>query len=388
MREGVGARQLRLHMNSTIPPEIDVTGSSRGMPASAMWAAVLCSLRPTAVSPVHAAVAAAPLRHLVVWRGRSRHTYGFEGEFDLPRLELEALLSVHSFPAPKLSPVAPAGAGQDSPICWVDVQTPQAQSALVDAASRAVLTHAVFVVAAAAASVAAAAAAARAAGCTLPDAAAVEVLDLDEPDLRSDAREAARAELRRGFLAGPDTPAGSPSVSPAGSPSVSSGSSSALRHPGLPGSEAGREWVLLRTSCHPASHMLCWRVAVGAASGRGGAIGRSVRRPSNGWLGRYALKRRRHNAATAIEPELGFLLANLARVGEGFNVLDPCCGGGGLLVCAAALGARRGSNMGPAKREAPPGRNRGQLKEIHHGIFNPGTAIGARRGNYRGSPQD
>jgi hypothetical protein len=269
-------------------------------------------------------VTAAPLRHLVVWRGRSRHTYGFEGQFDLPQLELEALLSVDADcrPLPMLSPVLPAGPDQDSAMCWVDVETPQAQSALTAAASRAVLTHAVFVVAAAAASVAAAAAAARAAGCNLPDAEAVEVLDLDEPNLRAHAREAALAELCRG-LGSPETPAASHWLA--------SGGGAATQHL--------TTWVLLRMS-GPPRHMLGWRVASGAAAGRGGALGRAVRRPAGGWLSRYALKRRRHNAATAIEPELGFLLANVARVAAGSDVLDPCCGGGGLLVCAAALGAR------------------------------------------------
>lgn len=325
-----------------------------------MWAAMaavhMTSVHVTAVPAVHASITV-PFRHLVVWRGRSRHTYGFEGEFDLPQLELEALLSAGAggLPAPRLSPAAPAGAGQDSPMCWVDVQTPQAHLALIDAASRAVLTHAVFVVAAAAASSAAAAAAARAAGCTLPDAAAVEVLDLDEPNLRAEAREAFRAELRRGVdelgtgdglgtLGGHGTPDGHGAPdglgAPAASPELTLAGGVAMLHPNPLCGEANREWVLLRMSGPPACNMLCWRVATGAAAGRGGAVGRAVRRPSSGWLGRYALKRRQHNAATAIEPELGFLLANLARVAAGSDVLDPCCGGGGLLVCAAALGAR------------------------------------------------
>ena len=42
-----------------------------------------------------------------------------------------------------------------------------------------------------------------------------------------------------------------------------------------------------------------------------------------------------------MEPEIAFLMANLARVGDGARVLDPCCGAGGLLLCAAALGAAR-----------------------------------------------
>ena len=42
---------------------------------------------------------------------------------------------------------------------------------------------------------------------------------------------------------------------------------------------------------------------------------------------------------TPIRPELGMVMANLARVRPGSLVLDPFCGSGSLLLTAASLGA-------------------------------------------------
>lgn len=56
-------------------------------------------------------------------------------------------------------------------------------------------------------------------------------------------------------------------------------------------------------------------------------------------------RRRRLATSTAMEPEIGFLMANLALAGvvvrgrRRARVLDPCCGGGRLLLYAAASGA-------------------------------------------------
>jgi len=136
---------------------------------------------------------------------------------------------------------------------------------------------------------------------------ALELIDLAEPNLRADARAAALADFSRGW--GPGGEAATAAASP-----------------------PRREWVLLREDGPLSPHHFGWRSATGVAASRG-APGRSLRRPSSGslgrrvpsrcpgrhvhdvsetrpvrLLGRYALRKRRHNAATAIEPELGLLL--------------------------------------------------------------------------------
>ena len=90
------------------------------------------------------------------------------------------------------------------------------------------------------------------------------------------------------------------------------------------------------------------RTSIGLAGTRG-APSQTLRRTHRGLLKEYALKNRRTcNAdrfitSTAMEPEIGFLMANLALagvVGGGAKrVLDPCCGSGRLLLYAAALGS-------------------------------------------------
>jgi len=96
-----------------------------------------------------------------------------------------------------------------------------------------------------------------------------------------------------------------------------------------------------------------WRTAIGPA-GTKGAPSQTLRRTNRGVLQKFSLKRRinyargaefaRSNISTAMEPEIGFVMANLAMGGrkDGSNsikVLDPCCGSGSLLLYAAALGA-------------------------------------------------
>lgn len=90
------------------------------------------------------------------------------------------------------------------------------------------------------------------------------------------------------------------------------------------------------------------RMAIGPA-GTSGSPGLTLRRTHRGILKEYALKsrfgvtaaRKRSNISTAMEPEIGFLMGNLALAGcgSGQRVLDPCCGSGSLLLYAAALGA-------------------------------------------------
>jgi tRNA G10 N-methylase Trm11 len=97
-----------------------------------------------------------------------------------------------------------------------------------------------------------------------------------------------------------------------------------------------------------------FRTAIGLA-GTSGAPSQTLRRPQRGILKEYALKNRQFThvdnailTSTAMEPEIGFLMANLAltgndggRVSAGSRILDPCCGSGRLLLYAAALGATR-----------------------------------------------
>ena len=89
------------------------------------------------------------------------------------------------------------------------------------------------------------------------------------------------------------------------------------------------------------------RMAIGPAGTRG-APSQTLRRTHRGILKEYALKRRvatttngaTSNISTSMEPEVGFLMNNLALTGsDGQRVLDPCCGSGSLLLYAAALGA-------------------------------------------------
>lgn len=95
-----------------------------------------------------------------------------------------------------------------------------------------------------------------------------------------------------------------------------------------------------------------YRTAIGLA-GTSGAPSQTLRRPQRGILKEYALKNRQFTnldsallTSTAMEPEIGFIMANLALVGNdgdgakvGSRILDPCCGSGRLLLYAAALGA-------------------------------------------------
>ena len=88
------------------------------------------------------------------------------------------------------------------------------------------------------------------------------------------------------------------------------------------------------------------RMAIGPA-GTSSAPSQTLRRTHRGILKEYALKNRfgrvtaESDISTAMEPEIGFLMANLALAGTDFGqrVMDPCCGSGSLLLYAAALGA-------------------------------------------------
>ena len=94
------------------------------------------------------------------------------------------------------------------------------------------------------------------------------------------------------------------------------------------------------------------RTAIGLA-GTQGAPSQTLRRTHRGILKDFALKQRvvrsaagefeRSSISTAMEPEIGFLMANLALANKvdttttAVRVLDPCCGSGSLLLYASAL---------------------------------------------------
>ncbi len=88
------------------------------------------------------------------------------------------------------------------------------------------------------------------------------------------------------------------------------------------------------------------RIVIGPA-GTSSAPSQTLRRTHRGILKEYSLKNRfggvsalaRTSISTAMEPEIGFLMASLAGCDAGKRVLDPCCGSGSLLLYAAALGA-------------------------------------------------
>jgi len=88
------------------------------------------------------------------------------------------------------------------------------------------------------------------------------------------------------------------------------------------------------------------RLAHGPAVGPRGDMSVSPRRrPRGGALGSLALHNRLARVPTSMEPEIALVMGNLARVGlptrsrhESFSwVLDPFCGGAGLLIPAAYL---------------------------------------------------
>ncbi|CAE8648527.1 unnamed protein product, partial [Polarella glacialis] len=59
------------------------------------------------------------------------------------------------------------------------------------------------------------------------------------------------------------------------------------------------------------------------------------------WLAPYLLKKRPYCSTSTLQPEISFIMANLARVSLGDSVLDPLCGSCSLLLAAAANGAAR-----------------------------------------------
>ncbi|KAJ1456242.1 hypothetical protein M885DRAFT_518023 [Pelagophyceae sp. CCMP2097] len=101
---------------------------------------------------------------------------------------------------------------------------------------------------------------------------------------------------------------------------------------------AGEGWVLLKDR-FGAFHVAL-RTAAGPAAAQWGLAPAlsGKRRNFKGVLSKLALKRRASATAVTLEPELCLVMASLARVGVGSRVLDPCCGSAGILLCCATLG--------------------------------------------------
>ena len=247
------------------------------MNASLMFSSVL----------LHAVPALAPPRHLVVFRARSRHTYGFDStgtghesvgdacafaSFDLPLLELASVLSTRTL---RLTAADSAEDDGARPF-WIDGVT---QSELQGAAERCILVHGAYAVVSSAATVAGVRDELRDSGYVLPQQCSVDVIDLAQANLRRNERAELQAQLH------------TPSHGETYTKDLSKGD--------------GRAWVLIR-EISGGVH-LGWRVASGPAAGLGAPGLASGRRCYSGWLGKYALKNREFAAPTAMEPEIAFL---------------------------------------------------------------------------------
>jgi len=245
------------------------------------------------------------VRHMVVVRGRSRHTFGFAplDHFDLPLLELQALMTSDEL---RLDPVDTSDF-----LYWANVSvnvnndTDTACQRLIDAAARAIFTHASFEIVHSSHQLANVAILAKAAGCELSFS-LTQVVDMGNPNLSNADRIAI---LNHAGVVVDSKRVAMPS------------------HSVLIRQDNGRVHIGRRTATGPAAGL--------------GAPGKAQRRNYKGVLGTFALKNRlRFDLTnTAMETEIAFYMANLARVSKGSRILDPCCGSASLLLIAAACGA-------------------------------------------------
>lgn len=292
-------------------------------------------------------------RQLIVFRPPSRHTYGFVKDtatYDLPQLELRSLIkrfsasakfefvpsmkerninpnSVDASPKKSRSHLQNVSRQVQSLLYWIkgDVSS----EVISEATSRAILTHAAFSIADSyqfAEEEWENSAAESACQCLID--AKVDLIDITNPNM---SRHESTLLLQR----------------------VSSlFSTKELLQTKQPFSSLLYHTFQSGDTFHNCIHV-GQRIAIGLAGTRG-APSRTLRRTNRGILKQYALKKRvmssnscdyaRSNISTAMEPEIGFLMANLAlsctRVSyTSGRVLDPCCGSGSLLLYAAALGA-------------------------------------------------
>jgi len=290
-------------------------------------------------------------QQLVVFRPPSRHTYGFvqdSATYDLPQLELGSLIN-HVSASAKFDFVPSNKSRHINPHSSVDASSKKSRShlqnvsrqvqslywikgdlspeVLSEATSRAILTHATF-------SIAASyhfteeewESAAVESSCQSLIDAKVDLIDITNPNMSC--QESTFLLRRLSFL-----------FSTKKLFQKNHSFTSILHHTFQSGD-----------TVHHCIHV-GQRIAIGPAGNRG-APGQTLRRTNRGILKQYALNKRvassnspdyaRSNISTAMEPEIGFLMANLALTGRRISsarVLDPCCGSGSLLLYAAAMGA-------------------------------------------------
>lgn len=304
-------------------------------------------------------------RQLVVFRPPSRHTYGFVNDpskYDLPQLELSALIhhfcdsevqfvpvcnnseswarsedSVGGVPGKKIRSHVQQSSLRVQSLYWVKGAP---SSIVAKAVSRAILTHASFLINEThEVSDIEWISAACAAG-SLLDAKKIEVIDMANPNMSLNEKIQFLKQIS--------------SLSYHNILLITSVLTT-LEEPAILHHSYQSEDNTL--------HVIHFgkRTAIGLA-GTKGAPSQTLRRTHRGILKDYALKQRnarsaagefaRSNISTAMEPEIGFLMANIAlakkldattsttlttKKANPVRVLDPCCGSGSLLLYAGAL---------------------------------------------------
>ncbi|CAM9132315.1 unnamed protein product [Choristocarpus tenellus] len=307
-------------------------------------------------------------RRLVIFRGRSRHTVGFEplAKFELPSLEFTAAVEgvVHGEGKNGTRPrghqpslVFHPSLGSES-FQWVSSR--HSDITLSRAAGRSVLVHGLYEVWGYGESPEAATADAFRSGRISLDfyGAGWEVgaMSFGRPQLtREEEEELVRGPLRvvdhingqrdrhanseRHLLLVEDLCPSSPSL--ASQDWARSRGEKVLRK-----SEGSSQ---SNRNCQK-QYFICRVLQMGPVVGGRKVLGMTYRRPRSGVLKTLALSGRECRGPTAIEAEISLIMANLARVQPGSLVYDPFCGSCSLLLPAAYMGALTvGSDIaGPA----------------------------------------
>ncbi|CAM9189473.1 unnamed protein product [Discosporangium mesarthrocarpum] len=334
-------------------------------------------------------------RRLIVFRGRSRHTFGFDPQerFELPRQEfLAAAEGVTGTSLRKNENTVLGGDRADDHFVHLKSsfgsevfqwgESSLGDDALAQTAARCVLTHGLFECWGTGQTVQEAAADALRPGC-IPSECIGATWDFS---VTSYGRPEITTEEENRFLTGPlrrvlNRLKGQrklhPQVNihivlledlcpPPPSPSQGWGGQPQRKdQPHPPSYHVGGK--CLKPTMLQRQYFICRTIRMGPAVGGRGVLGSTLRRPKSGVLKLLALHNRRCKGPTAIEPEVALVMANLAKVRQGSLVLDPFCGSCSLLLPAAYLGARTvGSDIsGPAaaasKQDGKPVVDSGEL---------------------------
>ena len=303
--------------------------------------------------------------YVIIHRARSRSTVGFGASAfaGMARAEVAAVLPSHRItPSAITSPLAWSNVGdgtEEAARMHRDVPL-LAEHVLASAIERCALSHGLYHHAGRGRTVQEAA---EDAGAHVDAAAwsswSVRVLQLGastKPALpeRADLLGPSEAILAAAFGC-PASPAGSAECPPgASSPTSSPRLDDAPRHCTLVAVFGANSEAISSSEVHSEVHLL-------RLLGSGAAVspheydyaptGTPHKHGHRGLLGKYtkAVRPREHATSTAMVSELAFLMCNLARVRHGTTAMDPCMGGGSLLVAAGLLGATslRGSDADP-----------------------------------------